>query len=405
MLKNCQIFKNQHLALFSNYTKKIHNKNETEQILLELIQNNSNLYIGGYSNYGAPNVLLESLANIRRSSLTLITNVSIKTNVYLRNLLQIDNKVKKIITSLNENQQSYLQNSIELEVINNREFLTRFCYLELFQKRHEYGTSLIKSPLCDVYGNLLWPKGKLQYYNEKFAKNSLHTIAECNDIIENGYDYKESIENFYVSRVVLNNEKDFENKDKKDLNLNLINDLKIQLIIKRLLNELYNDCKVYITENIANLFEKFFMPSHLNIKLLNSYISQNWPFNIEWLTCAASIDLCVIECNQVNSYGEIKCMTESTDQQQFDIANNSSGKLIVIIRELKHDSILNERFSGDILHRKADLIITDKAVFEIDKLNNQINLIEYNEPISELNQLMDCQFKVNYSMIKPMLKF
>ena len=272
-------------------------------------------------------------------------------------------------------------------------------------KRHEYGTSLIKSPLCDVYGNLLWPKGKLQYYNEKFAKNSLHTIAECNDIIENGYDYKESIENFYVSRVVLNNEKDFENKDKKDLNLNLINDLKIQLIIKRLLNELYNDCKVYITENIANLFEKFFMPSHLNIKLLNSYISQNWPFNIEWLTCAASIDLCVIECNQVNSYGEIKCMTESTDQQQFDIANNSSGKLIVIIRELKHDSILNERFSGDILHRKADLIITDKAVFEIDKLNNQINLIEYNEPISELNQLMDCQFKVNYSMIKPMLKF
>ena len=95
--------------------------------MLELIQNNSNLYIGGYSNYGAPNVLLESLANIRRSSLTLITNVSIKTNVYLRNLLQIDNKVKKIITSLNENQQSYLQNSIELEVINNREFLTRFC--------------------------------------------------------------------------------------------------------------------------------------------------------------------------------------------------------------------------------------------------------------------------------------
>ena len=73
-----------------NDKKKIHNKNETEQILLELIQNNSNLYIGGYSNYGAPNVLLESLANIRRSSLTLITNVSIKTNVYLRNLLPND---------------------------------------------------------------------------------------------------------------------------------------------------------------------------------------------------------------------------------------------------------------------------------------------------------------------------
>jgi hypothetical protein len=124
------------------------------------------------------------------------------------------------------------------------------------------------------------------------------------------------------------------------------------------------------------------------------------------LNCASNIDLCVIEASKVNVFGEVSFDESLYDlsQQQVDVANNSKGRLVVVIRELKHDSIVNERFREKIILKKADLVISDKAVFEIDKFNNQIQLIEYNEEFSELNEIMDCEFKINSKLVKPMIK-
>jgi acyl CoA:acetate/3-ketoacid CoA transferase alpha subunit len=410
-LKNFKF--NYNKILFSNYSKKIYNQNETDPVLLESIQNHSNLYIGGYSHHDNPNILLKSLVNIKRNNLTIITNASIKKNIHLRNLLQINGKVNKFITSLAENKTNFLnQNQIQLELISNREFLSRFCYTDLFQKQIKHGISLIKSPYSDVQGNLQWPFDQPQYYNEKFAKHSFNTIAECNELVENRIDLK-ILPNFYVNKVVVNDENSNDDSypfmvpdDEPNQDLCLINDAKIQVVIKRVIHEFYNDPTVYITGTLAYLFEKFYMPRHLNINLLNSYIDKHWPFNVEWLNCASNIDLCVIEASKVNVFGEVSFDESLYDlsQQQVDVANNSKGRLVVVIRELKHDSIVNERFREKIILKKADLVISDKAVFEIDKFNNQIQLIEYNEEFSELNEIMDCEFKINSKLVKPMIK-
>ena len=345
---NQKVFKSLNTKLIrasSNFKKQINSRNETKNILLESIKNHSYLYIGGYSNIHVPNILLKNLVDIKCSNLTVITNVSIEKNLHLKNLFQMKGRVKRIITSLDENKINFkYQSQIQLELLDSREFLTGFCYSGLFQSKEiDHEISLVRSPYCDLFGNLLWPLDQSSYYNEQFAKISSHTIAECLNVIEDETGYTR-VASFYVNNIILNNELDLMQnislKDSQKQDLYLINDPKIQTIIHRILQEFYNECTVYIADSLAYLIEKFYMPKHLNINLTNSHVNQNYPCNIEWVNGASKIDLCIIECSEVNIFGEIK-KSSCLSQQQIDMANNSNCKLIVVIRELKHEAMKN----------------------------------------------------------------
>lgn len=421
MLKKLKIKRYFINNVVKNYSKKFYNLNEVEAAVINSpIRNNTILKVGGYLNSNVPNNLLNALFKHNCKQITVITNVSINENVALNSLFNRNDKIQRLITSLNDNYDFVIdynqrkKNVIQCDYLSNIDYLNKYCLTNTPLNNH---ISLIKAPFVDLKGKLVWKCNQNQcFYNDLFAKNSSFTIAEVGSRIENDINVKDVyawLPEFYTNKIVINKtptESESNHIYANFANNDLASTDRIRTVIKRLLTEFENNSFIYISNGVFNdLIRKFYMPTHLNLILMNDYINRHWPSNFEWINCLRKLDLCVIEVEQIDKQGRVIKLNDNginSCTQDVDIVNNSNSKLIFLIRELSSSSIINEnKQQHSLINKIPDLIISDKAVFKIDnRNNNEIKLIECIDEFLYKNDLL-FEFKINISnSIKSMIQ-
>jgi hypothetical protein len=398
----------------TNSVLSLTTKNQVELKINE-IPNNSNILIGGYLTYGIPNNLISILSNSKCNNLTLITNASIISNQNLRHLFKIEGKVKRVITSLDNNRSILLDkdliksnNSFELNLISCLKFIQNYCNTNNNIDDKDMGQyALVKSDYIDKNFNLFWLNRSYLYFNDSFAKSALFfSISECDNILNENLVDKKHLKivdsNFVKSVLVINN---IDNSNKEDNQqsfshyFNQMNDLIFDSLLKRVLLEFnQNNHNLYLSNDLKFIIESFYMPKYLTLNILNKLIDMNWPSRQEWISHVKKLDICVCHAKMLNQNGEIKFdNTIKTDCMEMDVINNlnEQTKLVAVIKfnqnKTEISKIKEEKAFTISCSRKPDLIISDLGVFEYNKYESRFELREYYSE-DNLNEISKSNF-------------
>jgi acyl CoA:acetate/3-ketoacid CoA transferase alpha subunit len=417
-------------------TKSVRSLSTQHQVELRIneIPNNSKILIGGYLTYGIPNDLVSILSNSKCHNLTIITNASIVSNRELRQLFKIKNKVKRIITSLENNRSILLDkdliksnNSVELNVMSCLSFIQDYCNNnENVDKREKGQYALVRSDYVDMNFNLYWLDSRNLYFNDSFAISSLfYSIAECDNLLKNDDSYNEysmvKVNSLFVKSVlVINNIDNLKRQyNKQSINdySNLTSDLKFESILKRVLLEFdRNNLNVYLSRDLKYLIESFYMPKHLNLNILNRLIEINWPSRQEWINYVKKMDIFVCNVKMLNKNGEIVFDNSiKSDCMEMDLINNldEQAKVIAVVRFYQNQTEINNKIEENFMvncKRKPNLIISDLGVFEYNMYANRFEMREYysEQNLKEIsishNMIFPFQTYINENNIKIMTK-
>lgn len=397
------------------------------ELKINEIPNNSNILIGGYLTHGVPNSLINILTNSKCHNLTLITNASIVSNQNLRELFKTKGKVKRIITSLENNRTILLDKDLvesnilfELNVLNCSKFIHEYCNKNAINDKGEY--ALVKSDYVDKNFNLYWSSRNNLYFNDSFAKTAFaYSIAESDNLMNENSINKDDmvkVDSLFVESVLVvnSNEKKQDNQQSFKHYLSLINDIKFESIVKRLLLELnQNNQNIYLSNDLKFLIKSFYMPKHLNLNILNRLIDMSWPSTQKWIDYVKKLDIIVCHAKMLNKNGEILFDNSiKSDCMEMDLINNlnEQTKLIAVIQFNRNNANEISKMKKSYMtscKRKPNLIISDLGVFEYNKYENRYEMREYYseenlKEISMSNFNFPFQLHINENNLKTMTK-
>lgn len=170
-----------------------------------------------------------------------------------------------------------------------------------------------------------------------------------------------------------------------ELMKNYDRDLELEQIAKRLVLEFKNNSKIYLCNNLKSLIERFYMPRHLKINIVNSTLEKGKPSSVEWIKTVKTLDLCVVNSVNLNKNSQVEL--DFLDEQynlNKEILNNITNRTKII-------SILNVDNRIDInpkpsLIIRPDLIFTSCGVLTYNVEQNCAQLVEHAQG-SNLNDI------------------
>ena len=148
-------------------------------------------------------------------------------------------------------------------------------------------------------------------------------------------------------------------------------DRSFEIIVKRLLLEFKNEDRILISPSLKFLIQKFYFLNHINIEVkVNLLLEQD----------ATRFDICVVNTHKINKNGNFEPKQE--DHSMNKVINNIEKKT-KIISVMKFANISNQ-LNLSLLNYKPtfDMLITDKCVFQLNKHERNLELIE-----GDLNEL------------------
>lgn len=393
--------------LYSNGGVDVSLNKQVERVLLD-IPSNANVFVGGYLTKHVPNALLNILRDSKAHQLTVITNASVLQNPGLRSLFNLNGKVKRLVTSLESNRNAILSREVngcfEINLLDTNKFMKRYSHQGYASESTGGECALIRSDSMDHEGNLYWNDIKQTYFNDLFAKLTSGLTVSQSDRLTNvpNASARSRLDKFYVNFSGVFNHGTVE-KATNDDDDDPVLDRRLEIMVKRLVLELYHNDTIFMSKNIYKLMSKFYMPRHINLNLLNEPLDMNWPSNAEWLSLARKINVCVVQARGITRRGELELNNlHEDDCKMIDVLNHSSSgdhlKLIALLKIDRHtkvdgkslktaDHLQTKLEDVAVIRKRPHVIITNIGVFKFNAFMDRYVLVEYfGDDLANLNE-------------------
>jgi acyl CoA:acetate/3-ketoacid CoA transferase alpha subunit len=363
------------------------NSNKYAEKAIRQIPSGSKILIGGYLDHQVPTSLLKILGNSKNGQFTVFTNASIALNQQFLDLVKCNGKIKQIVTSSEFNKPCEEKYNIETCLLNHKDYSNQ-------TNRGEYAIVNIKYE--DNMGRVFVEREVSNLFNEEFSKIAkTYTVAQIDQS-----SFQIDSKGFKEIDALFVNYKFFELKNSQSNRLEQESFIDPERIIKRVLLELHNNQNIYISQSIFNQFDKFYMPKHLNLNVINKKIKKLWPsLNSDWLNYVNRLDVCVLKADRFNYDGLVEFdLNDLENCLEYEICNYLKGhrcKLISIMDEDNSKIESSKRLAQ--INKMPDLIISKRGVFRYNHSMNVLDSLEkYHPNINSENysNLLNC-FNVN----------